>query len=115
MPVVNVRLPLKVTVFVAVVLVIATVAAFTVLPNVVPPEFVIVKVPMSVPIAFVKETAAAELIVIFDFPNNVPVVPPVVPLIDFTKIKPGPPLPKVIVTLSASVILPSTTSMFGLL
>ena len=78
MPVANVRLPLKVTEFVAVVLVIPTVAASTVLLNVVPPEFVMVIVPMSVPIAPNTVTCPTELIVMFDL------APLSVPVIDFT-------------------------------
>ena len=50
-------------VIVPVVLVNATVAAFTVLLNVVPPEFVIVRVPMSVPTAPETVTAPVVLIV----------------------------------------------------
>lgn len=56
-PVVAVRLPLKVTVLLAVVLVMATVAALTVLLKVVPPELVIVMVPTFVPTAPLTVTA----------------------------------------------------------
>ena len=98
-----------------VVLVSVTVVAATVLLKVVPPEFVIVMVPMSVPMAPITPTVPTELIVIFDLPSNAPVVPPAVPDIDLTEIKPGPPLPKVRVTLSPKVIAPNMTSTFGLL
>lgn len=57
MPVVKVRLPVKVTALFAVVLVIATVAASTVLLKVVPPELVIVMVPIRVPTAPLTVTA----------------------------------------------------------
>ena len=100
MPVVNVRLSLKVTVFVAVVLVIETVAAFTVLLNVVPPEFVIVKVPMSVPIAPETVTAPIVLIVILELePFAVPEI--LDKLIAFAI-----PVPKVKVTPSTKVVAP---------
>ena len=107
MPVVTVRLLLKATVLPTVVLVIATLAALTVLLNVVPPEFVIVIVPMSVPTAPLTVTAPVLLIV------KLEAAPPSVPVTDLTVIWPGPPLPKVRVTPSASVIAPSTTSLFG--
>jgi len=115
MPLVNVKLSAKVTALPAVVLVIATVTADTVLLKVVPPELVTVMVPMSVPIAPRILTAPTELMTIFDLPNKVPIVPPAVPEIDFTEIKPGPALPRVKVTLSPSVMAPRTTVTFGLL
>ncbi|BEI37595.1 hypothetical protein PHIN7_13190 [Polynucleobacter sp. HIN7] len=61
-PVVRVRLSLKVMVFVAVVLVMASEAALTVPLKVVPPELVMVRVPMSVPIVVVTPTVPTELI-----------------------------------------------------
>ena len=111
MPAVNA--PLKV--MVPVVLLKVTVVAPTAPPKVVPPELVIVTVPISVPIAPSTVTVPEELIVIFDLPNKDPLVPPAVPEIDLTDIKPGPPLPRVNVTLSARVIAPRITSTFGLL
>ena len=51
MPELRFRLSLKVTALLRLVLVIATVATSTVLLKVVPPEFVIVMVPISVPMA----------------------------------------------------------------
>ena len=57
MPVVAVRLPLKVTALLAVVLVMATVAASTVPLKVVPPELVMVMVPIRVPTAPLTVTA----------------------------------------------------------
>ena len=74
-----------------------------------------VSVPISVPMAPRMLTVPTELMVTLDLPNNAPVVPPVVPEIDLTEIKPGPPLPSVRVTLSANVIAPNTTLTFGLL
>jgi hypothetical protein len=56
-PVVRVRLSLKVIVFVAVVLVIASEAAPTAPVKVVPPELVMVSVPISVPIVLETVTA----------------------------------------------------------
>ena len=85
-----------------------TVVALTAPLNVVPPEFVIVKVPMSVPILELNVTPATELMVIFDDE------PEAVPVTEFTVIRAGPPLPKVNVTPSRSVTLPSTTGSFGL-
>ena len=63
----------------------------------------------------ITPTVPTELMMIFDLPSNVPVVPPAVPDIDLTEIKPGPPLPSVNVTLSANVIAPRITSTLGLL
>ena len=91
-----------------VVLVNVTVVAFTAPLNVVPPEFVIVKVPMSVPMLELNVTPATESMVIFDC------VPEAVPATEFTVISAGPPLPKVNVTPSSKVTLPSTTGSFGL-
>ena len=113
MSVAAVTAPLKV--IAPVVLLKVTVLASTVLLKVVPPELVMVNVPMSVPTAPRRLTVPTELITILDLPNNVPVVPPAVPEIDLTEINPGPALPRVSVTLSASVIAPSTTLTFGLL
>ena len=93
----------------------ATVVAPTVPSKVVPPELVMVMVPISVPMAPRTRTVPTELIVIFDLPERLPVVIPIVPEIDLTEINPGPPLPRVKVTLSPNVIAPKMTSTFGLL
>ena len=73
-----------------------------------------VKVPISVAIFPRTRTVPVESITIFDFPNSDPVLPPAVPEIDLTDIRPGPPLPNVRVTLSPRVIAPKMTSTFGL-
>ena len=63
---------------------------------------------MSVPMLELNVTPATELIVIFDC------VPEAVPATEFTVIRAGPPLPRVSVTPSSNVTLPSTTGAFGL-
>ena len=73
-----------------------------------------VKVSISVDTFPRTRTVPAESITTFDLPDNNPVVPPAVPEIDLTDIRPGPPLPKVRVTLSPRVIAPKITSTFGL-
>ena len=92
-------MPLKLTVLPTVVLVIATVAALTVLLKVVPPEFVIVIVPMSVPTA-PTVTAPVVLIVKFD------ALPPAVPVTDDKLKVLAMPVPTVKVTPSARVAAP---------
>ena len=86
--------------FVAVVLVIATVATLTAPPNVVPPELVIVKVPMSVPIAPEAVTAPVVLIVTLD------AEPLAVPETLDRLIALAMPVPKVNVTPSTKVVAP---------
>ena len=63
---------------------------------------------MSVPIVELNVTPATELMVMFED------VPEAVPVTELTVIKAGPPLPKVNVTPSRSVTLPSTTGSLGL-
>ena len=108
MPVVRVRLPLKVTVFVAVVLVMTSDAALTAPVKVTPPEFVIVTVPISVAIVVVIPTVLFELITTCD------AVPLAVPAMELIVMTAGPPLPKVKVTPSVSVMFPRTTASDGL-
>ena len=110
----SVRFPLKVTALLAVVVVIASVAASTVPLKVVPPELLIVIVPMSVPTLPSTRTVPTESITTLDLPERTPAVLVAVPEIDLTDIKPGPPLPNVRVTLSPRVIAPKITSTFGL-
>ena len=86
--------------FVAVVLVIATVATLTAPPNVAPPELVIVKVPMSVPIAPEAVTAPVVLIVTLD------AEPLAVPETLDRLIALAMPVPKVNVTPSTKVVAP---------
>ena len=86
---------------VPVVLVNATVAASTVLLNVVPPEFVMVIVPMSVPIAPEAVTAPVVLIVILE------AEPPAVPETLLKLIAFAIPVPKAKVTPSAKVVAPN--------
>jgi hypothetical protein len=69
--------------------------------NVVPPEFVTVSVPMSVPIAPLTVTAPVTLNVRFD------AVPEAVPVMLERLTAPEPPVPSVSVTPSASVAAPS--------
>ena len=99
-PVVRVRLSLKVIVFVAVVLVIASEAASTVPVKVVPPELVMVSVPISVPIVLETVTAPVVLIVRFDTAFRA------VPIIEERLIALAIPVPRVRVTPSASVVAP---------
>ena len=99
-PVVKLKSPLKVTALFSVVLVIATVAALTAPVNVVPPELVIVKVPMSVPIAPEAVTAPVVLIVMLEAePLAVPET--LDKLITFAI-----PVPNVKVTSSTKVVAP---------
>ncbi len=100
MPVVRVKLPPKVTVLLAVVLVITSDATLTAPLKVVPPELVIVTVPISVPMVLETVTAPVVLIVRFD------TVLPAVPAIDDRLIAFAIPVPKVNVTPSASVVAP---------
>ena len=69
--------------------------------NVVPPEFVIVKVPISVPIAPEAVTAPVVLIVILE------AEPPAVPETLLKLIAFAIPVPKVKVTPSAKVVVPN--------
>ena len=85
---------------VPVVLVNATVAAFTVLLNVVPPEFVMVIVPILVPTAPVTETVPSVLNVTLALPVTGPET--LLKLIAFEM-----PVPKVSVTASAKVAAPN--------
>ena len=100
MPVPKVRLPLKATVLFALVLVMATVAASTVLLKVVPPELVMVMVPISVPTAPLTVTAPVVLMVRFD------VVPPAVPETEDRLIALAIPVPTVKVAPSTKVAAP---------
>ena len=99
-PDVTVRLPLKLILVVLVVSAKATVAALTVLLKVMPPELVMVRVPISVPIAPPTVTAPVVLIVKFDAD------PPSIPLIDDKLIAFAIPVPMVRVIPSAIVVAP---------
>ena len=99
-PVVKLKSPLKVTALLTVVLVIATVATLTAPLNVAPPELVIVKVPISVPIAPEAVTAPVVLIVTLD------AEPLAVPETLDKLIALAIPVPKVKVTPSAKVVAP---------
>ena len=98
MSVVAVTAPLKV--IVPVVLVKVTVEAETVLLNVVPPELVIVMVPISVPMAPLTVTAPVVLMVRFEL------VPLAVPVTDDRLMALAMPVPTVSVTPSAKVAAP---------
>lgn len=100
MPVVRVKLPLKVTVLLAVVLVMVSDATLMAPLKVVPPELVIVTVPISVPMVLETVTAPVVLIIRFE------VVPSAVPVIDERLIAFAIPVPIVRVTPSASVVAP---------
>ena len=100
-PVVTVTLSLKAMLAASVVSVKVTVAALTVLLNVVPPDWVIVTIPISVPIASLTVTTPVLLII------KLETVPPEVPVIAAKLIGLAMPVPTVNVTPSAKVAAPN--------